>query len=147
MLRCLVAVSTALLLSPVLWPTAIANAAEPEIQWRVENPFRFFAEPADTELHRATLLALSEDERRQPILNAERALGERLPEGWAATVWSRTCWLVTQHRHLCPDGSDYMNPKAHAILAEVRGIDDAQTVDCAWRSGDAPKLPPLQTVL
>ena len=43
MLRCLVAVSTALLLSPVLWPTAIANAAEPEIQWRVENPFRFFA--------------------------------------------------------------------------------------------------------
>ena len=32
--------------------------AVPSITWRVENPFRFFTDAADTEVHRATYLAL-----------------------------------------------------------------------------------------
>ena len=27
---------------------------------------------------------------------------------------------------------DYLNPKSHTILARLEGLDDAQTVDCAW---------------
>jgi hypothetical protein len=34
-------------------------AAEPVINWRVENPFRLFTDPADTEVHRATWEALT----------------------------------------------------------------------------------------
>ncbi len=64
---------------------APANA-EPRLVWRVENPFRFFVDPADTEVHRATYLSLSEEERRSPVLSAERALAGRHPDGWAATM-------------------------------------------------------------
>ena len=31
---------------------ASAEAAGPVIKWRVENPFRFFTDPADSEVHR-----------------------------------------------------------------------------------------------
>ena len=40
--------------------------AEPQIVWQVENPFRFFLDPADTQVHRATWLSLSEVERKHP---------------------------------------------------------------------------------
>ena len=56
-------------------------AAEPEINWRVGNPFRLFADPTNSEVHRATFDALTEDERKHPILSAERALAERHPDG------------------------------------------------------------------
>ncbi len=52
-------------------------AAEPQIVWQVENPFRFFLDPADTQVHRATWLSLSESERYHPVQSAERALSER----------------------------------------------------------------------
>ena len=55
-----------------------AAAAEPQIVWQVENPFRFFLDPADTQVHRATWLSLSETERSHPVQAAERAL-ERAP--------------------------------------------------------------------
>ena len=54
--------------------TGVATA-EPQIVWQVENPFRFFLDPADTQVHRAT--SLSESERSHPVQSAERALSER----------------------------------------------------------------------
>lgn len=33
--------------------------AAPLLKWRVENPFRLFTDPADSEVHRATFEALS----------------------------------------------------------------------------------------
>ncbi len=106
--------------------------AEPEIAWRVENPFRFFNDPADTDVHRATFDALSADEIRTPVLSAERALSERHPEGWAATMFRKTCWHWVRNRHACQDGSDYINPKSHRVTAEVRSLDDPDTVECTW---------------
>src|ERR1700730_17456024 len=52
-------------------------AAEPHIVWQVENPFRLFLDSADTKLHRATWLSLSEAERARGVSAAERLLGER----------------------------------------------------------------------
>lgn len=111
----------------------------PHIVWRVENPFRFFADPADTQVHRATFLALSDEEHETPVLSAERELAKRHDDGWASIVLGRTCWHAEKNRHICPDGTDYINPKTHAIIAELKGIPDAAFVSCTWLT--APKGP------
>ena len=36
-----------------------------KITWRVENSFRFFSDAADTEVHRATFLALPPEDQLQ----------------------------------------------------------------------------------
>lgn len=107
-------------------------AAEPHIVWRVENPFRFFLDPADTEVHRATWQSLSETERRHPVQSAERALSERHPDGWSSSTFEKTCWDWTRNRYACRERSDYLNPKSHTVLVRLEGLEDAQTVDCSW---------------
>jgi hypothetical protein len=119
-------------------PLAARAQLQPEISWRVENPFRFFADPSDTEVHRARFLALGEAERESPILATERGLAERHPDGWASIVLGRTCWNAEKNRFICPGGTDYVNPVAHTIVAELRGLpSDAAIVDCTWLT--APK--------
>jgi len=107
-------------------------AAEPQIAWRVENPFRFFLDPADTQVHRATWQSLSEAERRHPVQSAERALSERHADGWSSFTFEKTCWDWTRNRYACRERSDYLNPKSHTVLARLEGLEDAQTVDCSW---------------
>jgi hypothetical protein len=111
--------------------TALAHA-EPRIVWRVENPFRFFLDAADTEVHHATWESLGPSQREHPILSEERLLSERHPDGWAATVFNKTCWDPLHHRYSCADRADYLDPKSHVITAHMEGLDDAQTVDCQW---------------
>lgn len=107
-------------------------AAEPKIVWQVENPFRFFLDPADTQVHRATWESLSEAERRHPVQSAERALGDRHPDGWSTFTFAKTCWDWTRNRYACRERGDYLHPKSHMVLARVEGLEDAQTVDCSW---------------
>jgi hypothetical protein len=117
---------------------AMPAAAQPAVSWRVENPFRFFVDPADTEVHRATFLALSEDERAAPVLSAERALALRHADGWAARTVAKTCWNAERNRFACPQGAgDYINPASHAVIAQVSGIDEAALIECTWLT--APK--------
>lgn len=104
----------------------------PQITWRVENPFRLFTDAQDTEIHRATFDALSEDERNQPVLSAERALAERHPDGWAATIFRKTCWDPQKVRHVCPEYADYINPTSHRVRAHVSDVPNADTTDCTW---------------
>jgi hypothetical protein len=106
--------------------------AEPAIAWRVENPFRFFDDPASTEMHRATYAALTDEERRQPVLAAERLLASRHADGWASTIVGKTCWDIKRNRHVCSDASTYVNPTSHTVLLELRGIEDASSVECVW---------------
>ncbi len=107
--------------------------AEPRIEWRVENPFRFFTDSSHTEMHRATWASLTDEERRHPVLSAERHLAERHHgEGWAGAVLDRTCWEPTRNRHICKGTPDYMNPKSHRVVAALRDIEDATVVDCTW---------------
>ncbi len=87
----------------------------------MENSFRFFTDAADTEVHRATYLALPPEERlRQPVLAAERALSRRHDEGWSATMFRNTCWDGRTNRFVCPDGGDYVNPLSHRVIATDR---------------------------
>ena len=118
--------------------------AEPRIEWRVVNPFRLFVDPADTEVHRATFKALTEEERQNPVLAAEHALQQRHPEGWAATMFRKLCWNDAKNRYICPDGTSYMNPTAHAVTVELTGLEETGTVECAWKitpGGDRPAKP------
>ncbi|MEL6374224.1 MAG: hypothetical protein AAFR04_09670 [Pseudomonadota bacterium] len=111
---------------------------EPRLEWQVENPFRFFKDPADTAVHRAVYDKLSAVERRAPVLNAERALAMRHRDGWAATMASKTCWDARDNRYGCPSPTAYIRPKAHTVIARMRNIGgderDAQSVDCTWVS-------------
>ena len=107
-------------------------AAEPAIAWRVENAFRFFDDPASTEIHRATWADLSDEERRTPVLAAERLLASRHADGWSSTVVGKTCWDNKRNRHVCADNGVYVNPTGHVVIVEVQGIEDASSVECMW---------------
>src|SRR5690606_5581658 len=109
----------------------LAPLAPVEIKWRVENPFRFFVDPADTEVHRATYLALTPEQRNSPILAAEQALSRRHEDGWAATMYQKTCWNSTKNRHVCPNRTDYINPESHRVIVTLQGVADPN-VDCEW---------------
>ena len=121
-----------------LCPPAYAQdgaASRPAIEWRVENPFRLFVDHADTELHRATYAALSPDEqRRTPVLAAERELATRHPDGWAAALLGAVCWDANKNRYQCPDGGAFVFPKSHRVVAQVKGVADAGNVECTWRT-------------
>ncbi len=111
---------------------AVFPAPQPlELVWRLENPFRFFTDPDDTETHRATYLALTPEEKASPILAAERALARRLEDGWALTMYRKTCWNFSANRHECPDVSSYINPQSHKIVAEMKGVTDPNA-ECTW---------------
>jgi hypothetical protein len=114
-----------------------AARAEPEIEWRVENPFRFFLDGADTEVHRATWASLTPEQAVNPILSAEDLLSERHPDGWSATMFHKTCWDPRRNRYGCPQRKDYLNPKSHAVLVSLKGLADAGTVDCTWLTAPA----------
>ncbi|HYD16297.1 MAG TPA: hypothetical protein VEA77_07850 [Hyphomicrobium sp.] len=103
-----------------------------EIDWRVENPFRFFADPKDTEVHRATYLELSDEQREAaPVLAAEHALARRHESGWAETMYKKTCWGGATNRHVCPDKSDYVNPDRHRVIVTLKGMAEPD-VECRW---------------
>ena len=107
--------------------------SQPMISWRVENPFRLFADPSDTKVHLATFQSLTDTQHRTPILASERLLAERHPDGWASIVLGRTCWQAEKNIHMCPGGVDYVNPVSHKIIAELKGLpSDAGAVDCTW---------------
>ncbi|MEO0798687.1 MAG: hypothetical protein AAFY53_05730 [Pseudomonadota bacterium] len=105
----------------------------PKIRWRVENPFRFFTNPDDADLHREVYESLPPEQRRSPILSAERTLGQTFRWGWAAELKGRVCWDPAANLHRCPGGGDYVNPKRHRVLVRVAGIDEAETIRCIWR--------------
>jgi hypothetical protein len=117
-------------------PTAAPPATVlpvPKISWRVENSFRFFTDTSDTEVHRATFLALPPEDRLQhPILAAEQALSLRHQNGWAETMFRETCWNARTNRFECKDGTSYINPKSHRVVLSVDGIDEAAGLTCTW---------------
>lgn len=135
--RSLLVITALVALSAIGGAHGNAEAA-PVIRWRVENPFRLFTDPADAEVHRATFKALSADERLTPVLSAERALQARHgQDGWAASMFAKTCWNRSTNRYGCSEYTDYMNPERHRVIAEISGVDEAGELTCTWAT--APK--------
>jgi len=116
---------------------ALPPLPEPaSITWRVENPFRLFADPADTRLHAAVHEELSLAERRNPVLNAERILAQRFEHGWAEQMVDKTCWNSASNRYQCPDTQDpYAKPASHTVLARLQGLPGVEPVTCLWSVG------------
>ena len=106
--------------------------APARVEWHTLNAFRFFNNPADTEMHRATWSALSPEERKTPVLSAERALASRHADGWAANLKSKPCWDAAHNRFVCPDARPYVSPESHRVVAELKDVPDAAEVDCTW---------------
>lgn len=105
----------------------------PSMTWRVENSFRFFTDAADTEVHRATYMALSDEAKLQrPVLASEQALSRRHELGWAATMFRNSCWDVRTNRFVCPEKQDYINPQSHTVIASIENVDEADRLDCTW---------------
>jgi len=125
-----------LLMTAPLGSQALAQSAPlpiPQISWRLENPFRFFSDASDTEVHRATYLALPPADRLQrPILAAEQALSTRHDDGWAQTMFRETCWDARKNRFVCRDGGSYINPKSHRVVFEIANVDEAERLSCTW---------------
>ena len=109
-----------------------APAGPVRVEWRVLNPFRFFNDPVDTEMHRATWAALSPEERKQPVLSAERALAQRHADGWAANLTGKPCWDAGTNRFVCPDATPYLTPETHRITAEIKDLPDGDALECTW---------------
>ncbi|MGI9423643.1 MAG: hypothetical protein ACR2PA_10650, partial [Hyphomicrobiaceae bacterium] len=110
-----------------------AANAQPDITWRVENPFRFFTDSADTARHRATYEALSPGERLNPILSSERQLARRHPDGWAAALSGEVCWDRTTNRHRCPDQkSSYVRPGYHRVEVQLSNLGELAQATCTW---------------
>lgn len=107
------------------------SAPVARIEWRVANPFRFFKNASDTEVHRATWLSLDAVKRATPVLAAEQELSTRHPDGWAATMIDDVCWSNAKNRYDCGDGTAYVSPDIHPALFKLTGVDDPR-VDCTW---------------
>ncbi|MEM9360378.1 MAG: hypothetical protein AAGB04_29730 [Pseudomonadota bacterium] len=110
----------------------VTNASA-NINWRVENPFRLFTDPADTRRHRASFEALSEEEKQTPVLSVERQLAKRHPDGWAAELTGELCWNEQTYEYRCKRSEDkYIRPTSHRIEAWLDYEADLTSAICAW---------------
>ncbi|MGH6814916.1 MAG: hypothetical protein ACREC6_04370 [Hyphomicrobiaceae bacterium] len=110
------------------------------VTWRVENPFRFFKRPKDTEYIWNAYRTLRSELRRAPtIQEVERKLARDTEgRGWAAeihgedvagSVVQERCWY--RRDAAC---SDYVRPASHRIEARVSGAVGM----CEWRRNNRP---------
>ncbi len=121
-------------------PAAPEVLAAPSITWRVANQFRFFTDPAHTDVHRAVYQELTPEEReKSPVLSAEHRLARRFDDGWAAAMFRNTCWDGSRNRYGCEAEPDYAMPKSHEVILSLSGlVDGGAGVDCTWSIANLP---------
>lgn len=113
------------------WTGAVM--AQTEIVWRVEQPFRFFSDPRDAEVHRKAFLTLPQNERSEAVLAIERALAAKNQLGWAAQMHGQTCWDGDRVRGLCPGAGPYIKPSKHRVVARINSREPLDaSVQCHW---------------
>lgn len=118
---------TTLLAIAALIVACPGRASANDIEWRVENPFRFFTDPADTAVHRKAAGEAGS------VLDTERRLAARAPFGWAQNAFLETCWdLIRQDHSACGGLDAYINPRSHRISARLKASDLAGA-KCLWR--------------
>ncbi len=102
-----------------------------EISWRVENPFRFFADAKVTDIHRHITRKVGNTS--SPILASERLLAARHPFGWAEGAFRQTCWDLRRQSHTaCGSLREFVFPKSHRIVARF-GDGSPARATCTWR--------------
>lgn len=113
-------------------PPAAAQTSQASLQWRVENPFRLFRDPADTDKFRKFFLTLSDAEKPRPVLSAERGLAAPTTHGWSESVYRSTCWSSSQLRYECASDTPYVTPLSHHVIVQIHSPDDLSG-ECMWR--------------
>ncbi len=102
-----------------------------EISWRLENPFRLFADTEVTDIHRRVSREVGYTS--SPVLASERLLAARHPFGWAESSFRQTCWDLRRQSHTaCGSLRDFVFPKSHRIVARVSHASQARAM-CIWR--------------
>jgi hypothetical protein len=115
---------------------APAPVAAADIVWRLDNPFRMFTEAEATHIHRDVFEQLTEAEKLEPIVSAERRLMEKFPFGWARESFAMTCWDRDSAVYgACGSDQGYVNPKSHRVLLQVDHPDLIEG-DCDWSLDD-----------
>lgn len=140
------------------------NASNVQIEWKVTNRFRLFADPATFKLHenawrqyQAVLGQVSKGEQREQlaattaVLGTEHVLNDRhvtftrQPKptydwrGWAARVGD-LCWDAKSRTHSACGGIDaYVTPQGHAVEIRLRPLGAEgllRELNCEWHVGD-----------
>ena len=106
--------------------------AEPRILWRLENPFRFFTDPADTEMHRATFVPCAAPRRSCRCCRRSARWPSATRPRLGGDDGGPRCWNPARNRHVCADARDYLQPHGAPAVFELRDVEDAAAVDCAW---------------
>ena len=114
-----------------------AHAAD-VIEWRLENPFRFFNRAEDTQKHLDAFKAIykKDGNTKTPILEIERQLSRDTDgRGWAEAMYTRVhqepCWITSKDKCEHPD---YVLPKTHAVKFRLL----AQSGTCIWSVDKGP---------
>lgn len=156
------------LLSAFMLQFFVGSVLAAEIEWRLENPFRFFERSADYKLLLdAQKLAGKSPGKLDPVYALETVLTDEshlqnifknngaraIQKGWAAAgnMWSRTCWDSKQHKHkndcqnnfgdaTLPSAGSYTHPRAHMIIARVPTLDANSSEICEWSTEGGRKL-------
>ena len=117
----------------LLGGTSSAVVAQSRIEWRLDNPFRLFLNPKDTQAQLNLYHLLSEKEKDNPVLSMERRLSEQYPRGWAEKIFRETCWdgIRNRYRFCRGKGLNYINPKTHKVLVHLNGNFES-TDRCEW---------------
>jgi hypothetical protein len=127
---------------PGTHPEAATEKPRFTIEWRVENPFRLFLDPKDTDRHRIIYESLRAEQRAEPILSIEHILAQQNPRGWAAEVVGRTCWDQKSNRHRCQEHPDFTKPRSHRVLAWLNGSETPNGRTCIWELVPIQRQPP-----
>jgi lysophospholipase L1-like esterase len=141
------------------------NAGNVQIEWKVVNRFRLFADGKTFRLHenawrqyQTVLGQVTSGEQRDQlaattaVLGTEHVLNDRHVtftrqpkttydwKGWAARV-GETCWDAKSRTHAACGGIDaYLEPQGHDIELRLRPVGDAVRLDgltCSWTVGEA----------
>ena len=106
------------------------------ISWRVENPFRFFTDPADTEVHRATYRALRPRTAHRRCWPPSRRCSAA-----TTTAGPRRCSArpagTTQTTASSARTATTTSIRSHRVDRQVAGIDDAAKLDLHVADGAA----------
>ena len=139
-------------------PPASVDISSARIQWRLENPFRLFVEPAATDVHMETYEALDERQRTRAVFEAEKILSGRFAKGWGESVFKHICWDAARNQYSCKTTPDYLNPKSHRVIVELvdaparimQGDANSPPHRCEWRltplQGKRAAVPKVMTV-
>ncbi len=119
-----------LFLTLIAFPSSSQAA---ELIWEVENRFRLFLDGQAFTEHLKVWQSLSPEEKKQPILSAERRLARANPFGWAESVYAKTCWHPREHSYKGCRGKrpDYLHPRSHKVRVQLKGI-GPEGGRCAW---------------